>query len=89
MTVRELLQASRDAHQQYRDNLPRRVPSGDSTVAVPGNLELAGAFLVEACRTRVDAQALDPDHLDPAWADQPATFPHDALMTFYATQLSR
>lgn len=90
MTIAELLQQSRDAHQRYRVNVPRRVSDGGaSTVAVPGNALEAGAALLEACRLRAEAGALDPQRTDPAWADEPLTHDHDDLLTFYAEQLAR
>lgn len=89
MSVAELLDQSRAAHQRYRDNLPRRVPAGSQTVAVPGDAVVAGAALIDACRLRVEAHALDPHQTDPAWKDEPVTHDHDALLTFYGEQLSR
>ena len=87
MSVSSLLQESRDAHQEYRENVPRRVPNGQATVAVPGDATLAYAVLVKACRLRVEAHALDPALTDAAWADEAVTHDHDALLTFYAEQL--
>lgn len=88
MTVAELLEGSRQAHQRYREAVPHRIKAGESTVVVNGDVELAGQFLVEACRLRAEAHVLDPQRLDPAWKDEPLTYEHDALLTFYSTQLS-
>jgi hypothetical protein len=88
MTVAELLQASRDAHQRYREAVPHRVTSGASTVIVAGDAEVAGQALHEACRLRTEAHVLDPQRIDPAWQDEPSTHDHDTLLDFYATQLS-
>lgn len=88
MTVAEFLQASREAHQRYRDAVPHRVTSGASTVIVAGDVELAGQALNEACRLRAEAHVLDPQRLDPAWQDEPPTHEHDALLDFYVRQLS-
>lgn len=89
MSIADLLQQSRDAHQRYRDAVPRRVPDGNTTVAVAGDPTAANLELTEANRLRLLAQAEDPQHRDPAWAAQPLTFPHDALLHYYAEQLSR
>lgn len=89
MSVADLLQQSHAAHLRYREALSRRVPQGDTTVAVPGNSDAAGIALVDACRLRVEAHALDPDLTDSAWRDEAVTHDHDALLAFYADQLSR
>lgn len=88
MSVAELLQASRDAHQRYRENVSRRVPHGQSTIGIPGDATAAGLALVEACRFRTEAHALDPQHVAAAWRDEPLTHDHDALQDFYAHVLS-
>lgn len=87
MSIGELLQASCEAHLRYRENLPRRIANGASTVVLQGDTVAAGQALFDACRLRADAHVLDPKRLDPAWADQPDTFPHDALLDFYVGQL--
>lgn len=87
-TVAALLQASRDAHQRYREAVPRRVAHGESTLAVPGDSVLAGAALVQACRWRAEAHVTDPQQTDPAWRDEPITHDHDALLDFYVQQLT-
>lgn len=85
--IADLLAASRDAHQRYRENLPRRVPNGSgSTVAVPGDADAAGTALSKACRFRSEAHVLDPQQTDPAWADDPAE--HLELLDFYVGQLN-
>lgn len=90
MTIAELLQLSREAHLRYRESISRRVPDGaGGTIRVEGDPVVAGAALTEACRLRVEAHALDPDHVDPAWREEPVTHDHDTLLTFYGDQLSR
>lgn len=85
--ITQLLEQSRQAHLRYRENLPRRVPSGAATVAVPGNATEAWAAMLEACSARLQAETLDPTHMAPAWGDEPVTHDHDALLTFYGEQL--
>lgn len=85
-TVAELLAASRAAHQRYRDQVPRMGPNRQR---LPGDVRAAGAALLEACRLRVEARAIDPERRDPAWRDEPATHDDDRLLTFYAEQLSQ
>ena len=87
MTVGDLLQQARDAHLRYRAACPRRVPRGETTVAVPGHEGEAGAALREACRARLEARALDPDRTDPAWRED--VVDTDTLLDFYGEQLSR
>lgn len=87
--IADLLLKAKDAHVLYREALPRRVASGDTTVAVPGEAELAGACLVTACRFRSEAHVLDPDRRDPAWADFDPSMPHDLLLYYYVEQLTR
>lgn len=84
-----LLASSRQAHLEYREHAPRMVPGNPRPVPSPGNWPLANAAFWRACRLRVEAQALDPDHTAPAWTTEPANFRHDALLTFYGEQLGR
>ncbi len=88
-TVADLLLRSREAHQRYRNALPRRVPQGSTTISIPGDAVQAGVELTLACRLRVEAHAIDPNLQDPAWRDEPVTHDHDSLLTFYGEQLSR
>lgn len=81
MTVEELLQQSREAHQRYRDAVPHRVPSGSFTVVVAGDPGEAKTALQEAYDARLQAEALD--------ASLVADLDHQALLTFYREQLSR
>lgn len=87
-TVAALLEESHLAHQAYRDNLPRRIPSTPGkTQSVPGDAAAAQAALQEAYDTRKAALFMDPERGDPAWQDEATTYDHDALMLFYAEQL--
>lgn len=90
MNIAELLAAARDAHQRYRDNLPRRVADGSgSTVVLTGDVEAAGQHMATACRLRAEAHVLDPQQHDPAWLDYISAYPHDALLGFYVGELIR
>lgn len=87
--IAALLEESRQAHQAYRDNVPRRIPAGsEKTAVVPGDAWAAGSALWQACRARTEAAALDPGREAAAWWDEPVTFDHHALMAFYAQQLT-
>lgn len=47
---------------------------------------LAESHIAEALRLRLEAHALDPDHHDPAWADDTRAnrgVSHDALVAFF------
>lgn len=77
MTVAQYLAQSIAAHTRYR----RAAPSRDVLVI--------GAALTEAAARRADALAADPARADPAWAVHERSYPHEALMAFYAEQLSR
>jgi hypothetical protein len=81
MTVSDLLQQSREAHQRYRDALPNRGSVGD-----PG---IARASLMQALDYREQADVADPTHTEPAWAAEASTHDHVALLLFYRQQLSR
>ena len=72
MTVRELLDASHAAHNQYRLALKDK------------RADDAAEWLTRAGVLRLDAQAADPEYTDSAWRDESAKFPHAALMKFYA-----
>lgn len=90
MTVSEALNFSHEAHERYREALPRRVANGSGgTVAIPGDAEVAGAALAEACRYRAEAHVLDAAKIEPAWTDEAASHDHLALLDFYVEQLTR
>jgi len=89
MTVAQLLEQSHAAHIRYREAIPRRIAGGESTIVVPGDATAAYQALFDACRLRTEALALDPQRTDPAWLDEVPVRDHDALLTFYADQLSR
>lgn len=81
MTVSDLLQQSRDAHQRYREALPTRGYMGDPVSA--------RASLVQALDYREQAVSADPELTEPAWAAEASTHDHTALLAFYREQLSR
>ncbi len=81
MTVAELLEQSRAAHNRYREALPQRI---DGRI-VGGDRPAQIAALTEARDTRAEAATLDPSFSDPAWSEAN----HADLMAFYADQLSR
>lgn len=72
--VRTLLQQSRAKHAEYRKAANPKSP------AVP-NYPIAEQRAAEARSLRLDAHALDPDHLDPAW--QHDKVPHARYLAFY------
>lgn len=82
MSVADLLQQSRDAHQRYRAALPNRQ-------GYVGNAIIARGALQDAQTARLAAVAADPTHSDAAWKDEPITHDHDELLDFYAQQLAR
>jgi hypothetical protein len=90
-TVDDLLRQSRMAHVRYQEAMPRMVPNGHGGVMPkPGNLPAIQPALEEAQRTRLAAQALDPDHQDPAWqSDYSKGTVHDQLLAFYAAELAK
>lgn len=88
-TIAYLLDQSRHWHQVYRDNVPRRVPFGQTTIVDAGDAQTAGEALVKACRARAEAHVLDPHFSNPAWQGEPVTHDHDALLAFYVEQLTR
>lgn len=73
MTVSELLTNSRSAHAAYRTLKPRV-----AVEAIRDQIALAYDF-------RQQAHDADPDHGDPAWADDKAS--HGDLMAFYRGKL--
>lgn len=83
MSVPDLLAASRAAHVRYRTlhDASKNTATAEMRAAV-----------AEAYDTRLAAHALDPSHVDPAWAidvftDQPVS--SDDLMAFYGSYLAR
>lgn len=70
MTVRDLLQQSRTAHTLYR-RAAGHVQSDGSVQTYP-NDEAARLAIVDAYDYRRQAQRLDPQHTDPAWAEDAA-----------------
>jgi hypothetical protein len=75
--VADRLAESRTAHLAYR----HAVATNDRTTA--------HAALVTAQTARLAAQTDDPTFTAPAWAEQEATYPHVALLLFYASELAK
>lgn len=89
-SVDELLDASRRAHQRYRDNLPRMVPGpGGRAAKIDGDPQAAYAAIWEAARLRAEAHAAEPITKALALENEPETHDHDALLEFYSDVLSR
>lgn len=70
MTVADLLAASRAAHQRSFQHRGRIDAQGRMSQR-PG-LRKAGRAIEDAVKWRLEAQALDPHHRDPAWLDDQA-----------------
>lgn len=86
-SIAEILAASRQAHLEYREAVPRRVAGHPQTVVAEGDAAKARAALERARDLRQQAHDLDPAHVDHAWHAEASTHPHDELMAFYADQL--
>jgi hypothetical protein len=56
---------------------------GGGQLQQAGSVEKARPALEQAAQTRRQAEALDPLHQSPVWAEQPATHPHDELLAYY------
>jgi hypothetical protein len=87
--VADLLAQSRAAHAKYR-TLAGRVDSKGAISQAP-NLYDAGQAIQVALSARLEAERLDPNHTDPAWAaderlNKGAT--SASLIEFYARWLS-
>lgn len=90
LTVAELLEQSRAAHDEYRANLPRMAGGGGTVQAVAGDVVKAAAALNRAASLRKQAYDLDPAQADDAWQiDQAVTGGPHVLLTFYAEHLAR
>ncbi len=75
MTVRELLDQSHTAHNNYRNAVRERRTSD------------ANDWLMTAATRRKEAHAADPQHTDLAWDDEALKYPHVALTEFYEKTL--
>lgn len=85
--VARTLDAARRAHLLHRQLSPRMVDvRGSHPVADPGSAVDAHQAAVEARALRQQAHDADPDHIAPAWLDDPAS--HDDLMAYYAKVLA-
>jgi hypothetical protein len=91
LTVPELLEQSRAAHDEYRSNLPRMAAAGGGAIAaVGGDVVKAAGALERAASLRKQAYDLDPDRTDDAWTiDAALTGGPDVLLTWYAEHLAR
>jgi hypothetical protein len=89
VTVAECLAVARHAHQEYRENVTRRVPDGQQTRVLSGDPGIARAALQRAYDALSEAEQLDPQGTDPAWGDHPHTAQHTDLLVFYRQQLER
>lgn len=89
MTVAQLLAASRAAHQrsfQHRGRIGK-----DGKVSAVPQLQTAGAEIQQALRLRLEADAIDPEHLDPAWLEDQAANKgqsHEQMVTFLGRYLT-
>lgn len=89
MTVRGLLTASRAAHQRSFQHRGRIDKQGRLSKAA--ELHKAGPAIEEAVKLRLQAHALDPEHLDPAWLDDQAAnkgVPSDVMVGFLGRYLA-
>ncbi len=86
MTVAELLQQSRAAHDAYRMALPRLDPR--SKQVIPGDSEAAAAHLARAFDLRWQAEQADQGETSSAWADDAGKYPHYDLLHFYDRELT-
>jgi hypothetical protein len=92
MTVAEQLALARKAHEEYRRNIPhmRHSVAAGKAEAVTGDESKSIAALREALRLRIEADAQDPEHLDPAWQDDRAQqYRNETLVRFYTEVLAR
>jgi len=86
-SVSALLATSRAAHQRFQKasghNDGRNISHPDDDAAM--------VAILEAMNARLDAEAADPNHLDPAWSDDQATMrgiSSKALLDFYRDYVS-
>lgn len=77
--VGDLLAASRAAHARYRRHAGTADAKGNITRAYDATV--CEPAITDALKTRLQAHELDPDHADPAWAQDGAQ--HQKLVTFY------
>lgn len=82
-TVTRLLTESRAAHERYRRAVQGHIKVGAQVLQRTPNYADADAACVDALRLRLEADAADPEHADPAW--QLDAVSHDELVLFYRT----
>lgn len=89
LTISDLLTAARQAHTRYRQAAGRIDTHGK--VSQEPRLTEAGSHVQAALSARLEAERLDPQRTDPAWAEDVINgvrVDHDAMVTFYAQYLT-
>lgn len=92
MTVAENLALARKAHEEYRRNVPhmRHNVAVGKPIQTTGDESKSITALREALRLRLEADAQDPEHKDPAWQDDRAQqYRQESLIVFYQEVLAR
>jgi len=84
VSVGELLSQSRSAHTQF--HVTDAVHLGNGHWAKGDQVD-AASWLEKALSLRLEAHAADPQHADPAWAQDKV--PHAELVAFYQTYLAK
>lgn len=87
-TVAQLLTQSRAAHLKFRQSDGHINREGK--VAQPPNYDAAELAIREALNARLAAQAADPHHADPAWAEDQAAnkgISSQAMLDFFRDYL--
>lgn len=88
-SIAGLLQTSRDAHRRFRES--DGFINRDGTLKTAPNYDIAHAEIQAALDARLAAQAADPAHTDPAWAEDQAAnrgITSEALTDFYRDYLA-
>lgn len=87
VTVANLLEQSRAAHKVYRQHAGRMK---DGKLASPIQLDKCGEAVRTALRLRTEADALDPQHSDQAWAEDMVQMKatHAEMVAFYCKYLA-
>lgn len=80
MSIAEMLQRSRAAHQAYYGQV-RAWNATTRTWSAAADLEPAKACLREAATLRQQAHDADPEHRDAEWRNDAG--PHEELLRFY------
>lgn len=90
MSIGELLAAARNEHLLYRQNVPhKRAGGGGVLKTMVGDADQSLVHLKEALRLRLEAEAQDPKHLDPAWnEDVNARFRQADVINWYQDRIA-